>query len=111
MFMPRSEIDRPNMTPPKNIHPADVKAALAKRGLTLADVARTHGYDLSSPGKALRMPWPQLRRVIAAYLGRTPQSLWPEDYDSRGEPRLRERASSKAITLPDPVHVDFRKAG
>ena len=50
-------------------HPADVLAALKKRGKTLAGLSRAHGYHATAAGKALKTPWPALEALIAAELG------------------------------------------
>ena len=65
------------------MHPADIKAALAKKGLTLSDVSRKHGYHPTSAGRALRTPWPQMETIIATELGFDhPQDIWPERYEN-----------------------------
>ena len=56
---------------PKKIdwHPADVLAALKKRGKTLSGLSRDHGYHATAAGKALKRPWPVLEALIAADVG------------------------------------------
>jgi Ner family transcriptional regulator len=61
-------------------HPADVLAALKKRGKTLSGISRAHGYHATAAGKALKRPWPALEALIAAELGVTPQEIWPARY-------------------------------
>jgi Ner family transcriptional regulator len=67
-------------------HPADVLAALKKRGKSLSGLSRAHGYHATAAGKALKNPWPALEAVIAAALDLTPEDIWPSRYDL---PRLR----------------------
>ena len=61
-------------------HPADVQAALKKRGLTLAGLSRANGYHATAAGKALKRPWPALEGLIAAAIGKTPHEIWPSRY-------------------------------
>jgi Ner family transcriptional regulator len=67
---------------PKNMdwHPADVLAALKKRGKTLAGLSRAHGYHATAAGKALKRPWPGLEALIAAELDLLPEDIWPSRY-------------------------------
>ena len=72
----------------KNIpdwHPADVHAALKKRGLSLAGLSTAHGYHPTAAGKALKRPWPALEVVIAQAIGVPPAEIWPSRY-SLGKP-------------------------
>jgi Ner family transcriptional regulator len=61
-------------------HPADVLAALKKRGHSLAALSVAHGYHPTAAGKALRRSWPALEAVIAQAIGVTPQQIWPSRY-------------------------------
>ena len=76
---------------PPDWHPADVLAALKKRGLSLAGLSVAHGYHPTAAGKALRNPWPAMEAIIAAELGLPPQHLWPSRYDPAGHPLPRKR--------------------
>jgi Ner family transcriptional regulator len=62
-------------------HPADVLAALKKRGKTLSGLSRAHGYHATAAGKALKRSWPALEELIAAELGLLPADIWPSRYD------------------------------
>ena len=70
----------------EGLHPADIKAALEKKGLSLSELSRRHGYHPSAAGRALRVPWPALERVIADALSMEPATIWPDRYDERGIP-------------------------
>jgi Ner family transcriptional regulator len=65
-------------------HPADIQAALKKRGLSLAGLSGTHGYHATAAGKALRHPWPALEMIIAQAIGLEPKQIWPSRYRSNG---------------------------
>lgn len=76
---------------PLDWHPADVLAALKKRGRTLAGLSVTNGYHPTAAGKALRRPWPAVEAIIAEELGLLPQRVWPSRYDAGGQPLPRKR--------------------
>jgi len=67
-------------------HPADVLAALKKRGHSLAGLSVANGYHPTAAGKALKRPWPALEAIIAAAIGVTAQAIWPSRYDAAGQP-------------------------
>jgi Ner family transcriptional regulator len=67
-------------------HPADIAAALKKRGHTLAHLSNDHGYHQTAVGKALKQPWPAVERIIAGALDTTPQMIWPSRYKEDGTP-------------------------
>ncbi|MGD0430302.1 MAG: helix-turn-helix domain-containing protein [Acetobacteraceae bacterium] len=74
---------------PKKVdwHPADVLAALKKRGKTLSGLSRAHGYHATAAGKALKKHWPALEALIAAELDLRPEDIWPGRYDRAPRPR------------------------
>jgi Ner family transcriptional regulator len=72
-------------------HPADVLAALKKRGHTLAGLSVTNGYHPTAAGKALKQSWPALERLLADAIGVPQQQIWPSRYDSAGNPRRRAK--------------------
>lgn len=61
-------------------HPADVLAALKKRGHSLARLSMTNGYHATAAGKALKRSWPALEAVIAEAIGMKPEQIWPSRY-------------------------------
>jgi len=65
-------------------HPADIKAALAKKGFTLSRVARENGYAETSPSNVFRKPWPAMEKIIADIIGFPPFAIWPSRYDVNG---------------------------
>jgi Ner family transcriptional regulator len=82
---------QPSPVDPSDWHPADVLAALKKRGLTLAGLSIAHGYHPTAAGKALKRPWPTMEAIIAKHLDLPPQAIWPSRYDPHGAPRARTR--------------------
>ncbi|MFP1767834.1 helix-turn-helix domain-containing protein [Lonsdalea quercina] len=61
-------------------HPADIIAALKKRGTTLAAVSRNAGLASSTLANALTKHWPKGERLIAEALGVSPAEIWPSRY-------------------------------
>jgi Ner family transcriptional regulator len=64
-------------------HPADVLAALKKRGISLSGLSAAHGYHATAAGKALKRSWPALEALIAEALGVSPIDIWPSRYTNK----------------------------
>ena len=80
--------DGPKPVPQEEVadwHPADILAAVKKRGLSLAKLSVDHGYHATAAGKALKRSWPALEAVISAAIGVKPEVIWPSRY-MNGEP-------------------------
>ncbi|MBN3057117.1 helix-turn-helix domain-containing protein [Pectobacterium brasiliense] len=63
-------------------HPADIIAALKKRGTSLAAVSRNTGLASSTLANALKRHWPKGERLIAEALGSSPEQVWPSRYNT-----------------------------
>ncbi|EYU13632.1 helix-turn-helix domain-containing protein [Photorhabdus aegyptia] len=61
-------------------HPADIIAALKKRGTTLASVSRKAGLASSTLNNALIRRYSNGEKLIAAELGLHPSDIWPSRY-------------------------------
>jgi Ner family transcriptional regulator len=61
-------------------HPADIKAALAKKGFTFARLARENGYGENSLNMVLFKPWSQAEEIVARIIGVRPEVIWPTRY-------------------------------
>ncbi|EHD23236.1 MULTISPECIES: helix-turn-helix domain-containing protein [Brenneria] len=61
-------------------HPADIIAALKKRGTSMAAVSRNAGLASSTLANALTKHWPKGERLIAEALGVEPEQIWPSRY-------------------------------
>lgn len=71
-------------------HPADIKAALHKRGITLAALAEVHGLNGSSSLSAtFARSMPANERRIADALGVEPKDIWPSRYNADGTRKLQ----------------------
>jgi len=65
-------------------HPADIKAAIAKRGATFADLARHHGYSSTSAfSNTMKIHYPKIERIIADFLDMRPEDIWPSRYEEK----------------------------
>ena len=64
-------------------HPADIKAELNKKGLTLRALSAANNLHPDSLKNALRAPYPRGERIIAAALGFPPEDIWPSRYAKR----------------------------
>ena len=71
----------------KDWHRADVIAAVRKTGETLSGLSRKHGYAAMTLRNALYLPAPKYERIIAEFLGTTPQKIWPSRYHADGSPK------------------------
>jgi Ner family transcriptional regulator len=80
-----------NVWNPVDWHPADVLAALKKRGHSLSGLSMANGYHPTAAGKALKQPWPAMEKIVAAALAVTPQEIWPSRYDNHGQPLPRSK--------------------
>ncbi len=67
-------------------HNWDIKAALGKKGFTLADVARLEDLQPRTANEVLRKPYPRIERRIADILNMQPHEIWPSRYDAKGRP-------------------------
>lgn len=66
-------------------HPADVKAALHKRGITLSSLAKAHGLSESTSfSAALVRSMPANEKRIADALCLHPKDIWPSRYNEDG---------------------------
>ncbi len=90
-------------------HPADIKAALEKRGYTFSRIAREHGYALKSPSDVLRYTWSQMERIVADIIGVHPKEIWPSRYDSQGNPKRSRQTTRKSIVMQDRVTSNLPK--
>lgn len=66
-------------------HPADIVAALKKRGTSLAALSRKAGLAFATLANALSRSWPRGEKLIADALEISPEIIWPSRYfDSEG---------------------------
>ncbi|MFH1857319.1 MAG: helix-turn-helix domain-containing protein [Candidatus Omnitrophota bacterium] len=63
-----------------------IRNRIELQGLSLASIARDHGYHKSAVGLARDYRYPAIEKIIADTLGLTPQDLFPDRYTSDGKP-------------------------
>lgn len=68
-------------------HPEDIKAAVRKKGSTLAAIGRPLGLSRQSMALALARPSREAEEAIARYLEIDPQVIWPSRYNPDGSRR------------------------
>ena len=61
-------------------HKADIKAALEKEGLTLTQIAKKNQLGSSTIYNVFHRPYPRVEKMIADYIGVSPQEIWPSRY-------------------------------
>lgn len=61
-------------------HPADIIAALRKKGTSLAAVSRAAGLSSSTLANALTRPWAKGEMLISDALGVHAATIWPSRY-------------------------------
>lgn len=65
-------------------HKEDVKAEIRKRGSTMASLARKNGYkNPRTFSNVFAARYPKVERIIAEFLGVTPDVIWPSRYQSQ----------------------------
>jgi Ner family transcriptional regulator len=86
-------------------HPADIIAALRKKGTSMAAESRRNGLSSSTLANVLTRPWPKGEMIIARAIETDPWVIWPSRYhnpithefiDRSKLIRKRERKQSKA---------------
>ncbi|HAI05978.1 MULTISPECIES: helix-turn-helix domain-containing protein [Pantoea] len=81
-------------------HPADIIAALHKRGTTLAALSRSAGLSSSTLANALSRPWPKGEWLIAEAIAIHPAEIWPSRYYDADTHCLLDR-KKRIRSLPD----------
>lgn len=75
-------------------HPADVKAALEKRGISLRQLAKAHGY--SHFQRVLTSQWWAAEQIVAKALEMDAKQIWPSRYR---QPRERAKEMTRNIKV------------
>lgn len=61
-------------------HPADIIAALHKKGTSMAAVSRAAGLASPTLANAMTRPWPKGEMLIAEAIGTDASEIWPSRY-------------------------------
>ncbi|WP_198972901.1 helix-turn-helix domain-containing protein [Xylophilus sp. ASV27] len=73
-------------------HPADVKAALEKKDVSLRQLAHRHGY--SHFQRVLTSPWWAAEQIVAKALELKAEDIWPSRYESS-----RAKAQKRTVKI------------
>ena len=81
-------------------HPEDIKAAVRKRGHTLAGLAAKLGITRQAMCQTLTRPAAANEALIASVINVDPSVIWPSRYDVRGirrspQPRRLYRSTTR----------------
>lgn len=93
-------------TKDKDWHPADIRAALEKRGWSFARVDRRHALLEGMARKAAVYPHQRGEEAIAKVLGIHPQLIWTTRYAANGD---RHRPQPAENYKPQPRLVSRQK--
>ena len=61
-------------------HPADIVAQVKKKGSSLAALSRHSGLAGSTLSNVLHRRWPKGERIVAEFIGVSPEVIWPTRY-------------------------------
>lgn len=73
---------------PQDWHPADICAAVRKRGTSLRKLSVASGFQTRALSHALSQPYWKAQEIIATFLGVTPQEIWPSRYHPDGSRKV-----------------------
>ncbi len=65
----------------KDMHRAFIVASIKEKGSTLAQLSIDAGLHPRTLGNALDRKYPKGERIIAEFIGKTPQEIWPSRYE------------------------------
>lgn len=77
----------------RDMHPADIKAALEKAGWSLRKLSIDAGYaNANTVNQALHRPYPRAERIIAKALNKEPHEIWPTRYQEKPDSKKQKAA-------------------
>ena len=91
--------------PSQDWHPADIKAALEKKGVTLRKLAQAHGY--SHFQRVLSTHWWAAEQIVAKALEMDPKDIWPSRYD-KPRTNAKKRTRNISVTRTGRIVVEAR---
>ncbi len=84
---------------PEDWHPADVKAALEKKGYTMARVARELGLSPRAAHLVLSRSWSTMEGRVAEIIGVPPWEIWPSRYMTGVRMTAKRREARRRFPL------------
>lgn len=64
-------------------HPADIKAALIKKGWTVTGLSKASGMARTTLSNVFMRPYPRAERIVAKALDLEPSQIWPSRYQDK----------------------------
>lgn len=83
-------------------HPADIIAALRKKGTSMAAVSRQSGLCSTTLANALVRPWPKGELLIAEAIGISPAEIWPSRYYAEDGALIDRQAKIRNMKTKSP---------
>jgi len=74
-----------------------IKHTLALHGLNFTAIARLHDITTASLTQIKYRHRPKFERIIASYVGRTPQQIWPARYENKRRPGRPKKGQSSKV--------------
>ena len=65
----------------KNMHRAYIIAMIQEKGKTLSQLSVEAGLHPRTLGNALDRKYPKSEKIIADFIGKTPEEIWPTRYE------------------------------
>ncbi len=97
------------MSETKGWHPADIVAAVRKKGSSLVAISGDLGLTRSAASRALLIPHPRVNKAIADLVGAPLHEIWPQWFDADGRriaarsPSPRPLSSTTRVPESNPV--------
>ncbi len=94
----------------KGMHPEDIKAAIRKKGKTLESLSIKWGFEASAVASAISRPWVTVQELIASFLGKSPQEIWPDRYNADGTPKPTKQSKEQNTASSAQINSQIRPA-
>jgi Ner family transcriptional regulator len=84
-------------------HPADIQAALKKKGWTFRRLALANGYAADSGRRVLDVEWVKMEAIVAEAIGVAPEAIWPSRYSK--ERNLNFTGGARKLTALNAIRT------
>jgi Ner family transcriptional regulator len=91
-------------------HPAEISAAIKKKGSSLSKLSREHGFHPTLYVRACRFCMPTSHRAIAAFIGEPVQDIWPQFYWPNGTLRTMKERETYAVRAARGLSTSKKRA-
>ena len=86
-----TQLIKPKNTSLSDWHPADIKAALEKKGWSIRRLSAHSGLSPRTLANVIRNPYPKGEQIVAGAIGINAYEIWPSRYGSDGLPNRGRR--------------------